>query len=126
MGRTALPPLVDDRIDFDYCPALVHGDLQAPHILWDSENQRINGIIDFGESGIGDPATDFADVLYQYGEGFLRRMVRHYPEIGQSLDRARFQAATIDLQLAMLGISTNENRWRFAHLTAARAIGLVK
>jgi len=64
-------PLVEGRIDFKYSPALVHGDLLPKHILYDSEKQRINGIIDFGESGLGDPASDFADVLYELGEGFF-------------------------------------------------------
>ncbi len=119
-------PVVDNRIDFDYLPVLVHGDLQASHILYDSEEQRINGIIDFGESGLGDPAADFADILYGFGEGYLNKMMRYYPDIEQSLDRARFQAGTIDLQLALLGLSTKETRWRFHHVTAARDIGSVR
>jgi len=49
-------------------------------------------------------------------------MTRYYPEIEKFLERARFHARTIDLQLALLGISTGESRWRFAHLTAARDI----
>lgn len=45
---------------FRFSPVLIHGDLDAAHILVDLERARITGIIDFGDARVGDPALDFA------------------------------------------------------------------
>ncbi|WP_246629251.1 phosphotransferase family protein [Mesobacillus maritimus] len=50
---------------------LIHGDFGSSNILWTPENRRISGIIDFGGSGIGDPAYDFAGILASYGKEFF-------------------------------------------------------
>lgn len=92
---------------FTYEMALVHGDFGPSNILYDAEQGRISGILDFGGAGLGDPALDLAAAAmsapYGYGEAFLRRMVRVYPEVLTGLERARFYASTFALQEALFG-----------------------
>jgi aminoglycoside phosphotransferase (APT) family kinase protein len=50
----AAPPAYQPRAN-----TLVHGDLYARHLLVDSEN-RLTGVIDWGDVHLGDPAVDLA------------------------------------------------------------------
>ena len=56
--------------------ALVHGDLDGEHILWEAKTEQVN-IIDFSDRSIGDPAIDFA-ALFAYGHGFTERVLKRY------------------------------------------------
>ena len=56
--------------------ALVHGDLDGQHILWDAEKEQVN-IIDFSDRSLGDPALDFAGLL-AYGQEFAARVLKRY------------------------------------------------
>ena len=58
--------------------ALVHGDLDGEHILWEAKTEQVN-IIDFSDRSIGDPALDFA-ALFAYGHGFTERVLERYRE----------------------------------------------
>lgn len=41
-------------------PTLIHGDLYRDNVVIDHDRRRINGIIDFGDTCLGDPALDYA------------------------------------------------------------------
>lgn len=82
----------------------IHGDFGASNILWNPERCEITGIIDFGETEIGDPAYDFAGLLASYGEDFLRRCLALYPEGQDILERVMFYKETFALQEALHGI----------------------
>ena len=56
--------------------ALVHGDLDGQHILWDAENEHVS-IIDFSDRSIGDPALDLAGLL-AYGHRFVEQVLEQY------------------------------------------------
>lgn len=58
------------RDQWEYQPALVHGDLSSDHMLFDRATRAITGIIDFGDMAIGDPAGDFVG-LAPYGAAFV-------------------------------------------------------
>jgi aminoglycoside 2''-phosphotransferase len=96
--------------NFEYEPTLKHGDFGPSNILYDDQNQVITGIIDFGGSGIGDPAYDFAGLLSGYGEGFLKRCAKMYPEIENMLDRIRFYQRTFALLEALFGVENNDQQ----------------
>ncbi|SFS50480.1 phosphotransferase family protein [Marininema halotolerans] len=65
--------------DIDALPAvLIHGDLSYHHILFSKEKQKITGIIDFGDSQIGDPAYDFSGIYWDYGEAFFNDAFQRY------------------------------------------------
>ena len=95
---------------------LANGDLGPYHLLYNPETRLLNGIIDFGTAGIGDPACDFACIINQYGESFLQRMMVYYPEIEPALDRARFWAGTLELQWLLGGLRSGDNSWFGVHL----------
>lgn len=92
--------------------ALIHGDFGASNILWDSGRAEISGIIDFGGSGIGDPAYDFAGLLSSYGEGFFNRCIYQYPNGKEVAKRVHFYKSTFALQEALHGIE-NDDRQAF-------------
>ena len=114
------PVLADPR--FMACDeAFVNGDLGQYHLLYNPQARRLNGIIDFGTAGIGDPAVDFACLLNQYGEPFLRRMGKYYPNVGRLIERARFWAGTLELQWLLGGLRyPDEPSWFMVHIGRAR------
>ncbi|MBB6675628.1 phosphotransferase family protein [Cohnella nanjingensis] len=91
-------------------PALIHGDFGASNILWEPETCRISGIVDFGGSGLGDPAYDFAGLWASYGEAFLDRCVSLYPDGNEIADRARFYRSTFALQEALHGFDNGDKQ----------------
>ena len=91
---------------FDYQPCLRHGDFGTGNILYDSAQQRINGIIDFGFTVLGDPAFDFAGLL-TYGEPFVQRMSQYYPALESYWERIRFYRDTFALFDALYGIEND-------------------
>ncbi|OGF53843.1 MAG: hypothetical protein A2Z21_10360 [Candidatus Fraserbacteria bacterium RBG_16_55_9] len=115
-------PVLDGSLDLNYDPVLIHGDLGPYHILYDPTVHKINGVIDFGTSGLGDPADDFAAIIHALGESFLLRMSKFYPEIRTALDRARFWAGTLELQWALHGIRSNDVSWFVCHIGRARDV----
>lgn len=113
-------PILRNENFMDYPSRLINGDIVPYHIIFDRQQGRINGIIDFGTAGTGDPAADFSCILYNYGESFLEKMTKSYPEIENAIDRARFWAGTLPLQWALSGLRTKNNWWDLVHLSGAR------
>lgn len=56
---------LNNKQNFSFDPVLLHGDLAEEHILVNKETGTI-GIIDFGDSGLGDPAYDVWPQLTPY------------------------------------------------------------
>jgi len=108
--------IIADNTFTEYTPVLINGDLTDYHLLYDEREKKLNGIIDFGSAGIGDPATDIACLLLQYGENFVSRIVPYYSKIPQMIDKARFIASTFPLQWALGGIRTGDKSWLLVHL----------
>jgi aminoglycoside 2''-phosphotransferase len=101
---------MDDAGNFDYQPVLKHGDFGTSNIVFDPRTQTIKGIIDFGGSCLGDPAYDLAGMLSGYGEIFVRRCFKTYPEIESFLDRVHFYRGTFALLEALFGIENDDPR----------------
>lgn len=112
--------VLEDPKNFEYIPALIHADLAPYHILYQSTQQEISGVLDFGVAGIGDPALDLGALISNYGESFVRKLDTFYPGLDHFLPRARFYAQAIELQWVLLGIETDDNFWFTAHLGGAR------
>lgn len=93
---------------FHFKSVLIHGDFGSSNILWDSTRKSITGIIDFGETEIGDPAYDFAGLLSSYGGPFVKRCLRLYPDGDKVLERMNFYKSTFALQEALHGITHND------------------
>ena len=92
----------------DYQPVLKHSDFGPSNILFDQGAQCVTGIIDFGSSGLGDPAYDFAGLLSGYGEGFVELCTRAYPEVEGFMGRIRFYQGTFALLEALFGIENGD------------------
>ena len=120
--REHFAPILADKNFIDYEPQLINGDIVPYHIIYDRERKQINGIIDFGTAGVGDAAADFACMIYNYGETFLAKMAKNYPEIENAVDRARFWAGTLPLQWALSGLRTKDYWWNLVHLGGARDV----
>ncbi len=104
-----------------YEPAFMNGDLGPYHLLYNPDTRRLNGIIDFGTAGVGDPAADFACLIDQFGETFVRLMNPHYPNIQHHIERARFWAGTLELQWLLGGLSNpDQPDWYMVHIGRAR------
>ncbi|MEN1968658.1 aminoglycoside phosphotransferase family protein [Lentibacillus sp. N15] len=91
-------------------PALIHGDFGASNILWDSNQAKITGIIDFGGSGLGDPAYDLAGILASYGKVFFAKCIARYPEGEVLSKRAVFYQQTFALEEALHGIENDDQQ----------------
>lgn len=116
-------PLVKGNLTLDASPVLIHGDLGCYHILFNSEQKTISGIIDFGTAGVGNPAIDFACLLDNYGESVIKRMDRYYPGLETLIDQARFRAGTVWLQWALIGVQQQDTELLLAHIgSSARDI----
>jgi aminoglycoside 2''-phosphotransferase len=115
--------VLGDPESSEYMPSLIHGDLASYHILFDKQEQKITGVIDFGMAGLGDSASDFGNLIQIYGESFVRKMQNTYPGLERVLPRARFYAQLLELQWVLRGFESGESFWFTAHLGGARDIG---
>ena len=68
---------LENRLNFQFTPRLIHGDFDTSNILVDSDAMKVTSIIDFEETRIYDPAVDFLFI----GEGlvFLKTLLEEYP-----------------------------------------------
>lgn len=89
---------------------LIHGDFGASNILWNPDKSMISGIIDFGGSGLGDPAYDFAGILSSYGEDFFDMCINLYPNGNEISERVKFYKGTFALQEALHGIENGDSQ----------------
>lgn len=115
-------PLLRDDLDMGFQPVLIHADMAVYHILHDAASRELSGIIDFGTAGLGDPATDIAVFLMNYGETLTRQM--GYMGLEALLPRARFWAGTLELQWALASIQHNHKGLAVAHIGGARDVGV--
>ena len=98
-----------DIDNFEYTPVLKHGDFGPSNILFDKEKQSIVGVIDFGNSGMGDPAYDFAGLLSGYGERFVEYCSDYYPKMENLMRRIHFYQGTFALLEALFGIENGDD-----------------
>jgi RimJ/RimL family protein N-acetyltransferase/aminoglycoside phosphotransferase (APT) family kinase protein len=116
-------PVLQDPTFMPCEHTFMNGDLGSYHLLYNRDTRRLNGIIDFGTAGLGDPAADFGCLIDQYGETFLRQMAPFYPGIERHIERARFWAGTLELQWVLGGLrSPNEPDWFMVHIGRARDV----
>lgn len=106
--------------NFEYELKMVDTDIPPYHIMFDKQEKRINGIIDFGCAGLGDPAIDFGVIIYNYGESFMNRFYKIYPEAETYLKRARFYAGAHEVRWLLAGIERNDPMWFAVHVGSAK------
>lgn len=102
----------NDTDSFKYKPCLIHNDLSSDHILFDVYQNRVCGIIDFGDVAISDPDNDFLNLLEEeeeYGMEFTLKILKHY------------QHSDIDSVLKKFRLK--EKYWKFEKILYGRAYG---
>jgi aminoglycoside 2''-phosphotransferase len=109
-----------DESNFAYELKIVDTDIPPYHIMFDQQRKRINGIIDFGCAGLGDPAIDFGIIIYNYGESFMNRFYQVYPEAEAYLKRARFYAGAQEVRWLLTGVERNDAWWFAVHVGSAK------
>lgn len=92
---------------FSYQPCLRHGDFGTGNILFNPQEQCLQGVIDFDFTTFGDPAIDFAGLL-TFGESFVRQMNQTYPELDSYWERIWFYRGTFALIEALFGIENGD------------------
>ena len=117
-------PLIADPSFMDAPHCMMNGDVTPYHLLVNRESKQLSGIIDFGTAGTGDPACDFACLIDAYGESFVRRVGKYYPnDLAGKIERARFWAGTLPLQWALTGIRNPDNPlWATVHIGRAHDV----
>lgn len=98
---------LDDPALSTFPPMLCHGDFGTGNLLWDPATERLTGVVDFGEAGLGDAAVDFAGILASFDDDFYARCSDYYPEMISAAPRARFYQGTFALQEALFGLENN-------------------
>src|SRR3989339_719714 len=88
-----------------------HGDLVEDHILVNVKNNKINGIIDFGDTNIGDPAADFA-YFYTFDKEFVNKIYKNYkgPKDKNFLLRAKYYRYQISMNNAYYGVINKDKK----------------
>jgi len=117
--ESVFAPIIDGSLSLEYRPRLIHGDLAPYHVKADLHNSRISGLIDFGEAGIGDAATDISCLIYNLGLPFVESMDT-YPYLEETLERAQFYARTLEVQWFVQAVRTKDPFWFGAHLGSYR------
>jgi aminoglycoside 2''-phosphotransferase len=114
-AATAIAP------DQKLCPT--HADLHPEHVLWDPAAGVLTGLIDWGWSGVGDPALDLAQLAWNYGRRALAAIGRVHPRAAELLPRAVALAALFELDWAARGVAAREPTPLLWHLGGAKAWG---
>ncbi|PLR96869.1 phosphotransferase [Bacillus sp. T33-2] len=76
-----------DRIFEDYFASIsaqtidnrpIHGDLTGANIIYNTNENKLSGVIDFTDAQIGDPAFDFAGFYWDFGPAFTQKVLSYY------------------------------------------------
>lgn len=112
--------LDNHRIWPNFC-TFIHGDLYAGHVLADSDG-TVQGIIDWSEAHVSDPAIDFAGHIAAFGEDSLKELIAQYQAHGGQCWEGMFEHivernAAAPLNYAIFALDTKND----THLQAVKA-----
>ncbi len=101
---------LSDENNFTYAPTLVHNDFSKDHILYDSVNKEIAGIIDFGDIAFGDPDYDFLYLFDEFGEDFLEKILEYYQSGNrkQLVKKLYFFSLANKIQIVLTSLKIND------------------
>jgi aminoglycoside phosphotransferase (APT) family kinase protein len=57
---------------------LIHGDLEAEHLLFAPGTEELQGVLDWSDACVSDPARDFGALWAWGGEQFLSKLLANY------------------------------------------------
>ncbi len=82
--------------DLKFIQKFIHGDFGGWNMLFDPEETKIIGILDWADARIGDPAKDFTELIYDFGRDFAGMILDHY---GRNRDPRILDRAELYLKL---------------------------
>lgn len=68
----------DDLKKISIGKKIIHADLGTSNLLFNPEENRLAGIIDFGDICLHDPARDFNGILRNHGKNFTQKVLEYY------------------------------------------------
>ena len=105
---------LEEPSNFRFSPRLIHRDLSSDHILHDPATGDLTGVIDWGDSCIGDPAFDITGLLADYGLTFAKSVMAAKGDPAEYLERAGFYARNVGVHQALHGLNVGDG----AHVEA--------
>lgn len=110
-GRAAFEAFLAEEASFDFEPALIHYDVGPTHLLARAGGS-LNGVIDWGDAWVGDPAADLAWALHGSAPAFARAVADTYPGTSDSLRRRALHYHRLGPWHEVVhGIETGDDRW---------------
>jgi aminoglycoside 2''-phosphotransferase len=99
-----------DTTNFNYSPVLIHNDFSVNHILFDENEKKINGVIDFGDMAFGDADYDFMYLFDCFGKDFIEKMLKYYdhPSPEKLFKKLTFFSLANKLQTLIVSIKEND------------------
>jgi aminoglycoside 2''-phosphotransferase len=91
---------------FNFIPSLIHRDLTSDHIFY--ANDRITGIIDWGEACYGDPAFDLTGFTIEYENELVEKIIESLDTPDHYLNRSNFYAKVSPFYEILYGIETGD------------------
>ncbi len=101
---------LDKHTNFEFQPALIHGDLAGEHLLCDSSLAAITGVIDWEDATVGDPALDFVGLWFVGSAPFVERILANYSKLVDNgfWNRIHFYADIVPFHEIRFGLSAGE------------------
>ncbi len=93
-----------DNLSPEQRSRLIYNDFKIGHVLYDPVSQNLSGILDFGIACYDVPDIDICNLMQCFGESFVTRMFKTYPEASQMLPRARYGVWVMELLALLEGI----------------------
>ena len=78
-----------DKENFTFSPRVTHNDFDTSNILIDPKTTQLQGIIDFEDCKIGDPATDL--LFFDEGPEFMKALLDNYAFANQKSLQSRMK-----------------------------------
>jgi aminoglycoside 2''-phosphotransferase len=112
----------DDKALLDCEPALLHADLAPDHIRYSASEQRITGIIDWGDASIGDPDYELSYLYPAMGARFIEEVIRHGPrrDLDKLHRKLEFFMRHDTIDTILLGLERGDPRLTESGMAALR------
>ncbi len=112
-ARTILRDIIEKITHFSFQEKFIHGDFGGWNIIYDEEHFQIKGILDWADSNIGDPAIDFAELIYDYGEKYAFEVFQLYNNISDSqlMRRASIYLRLEGFRDILYGVTTGSSEF---------------
>jgi aminoglycoside phosphotransferase (APT) family kinase protein len=105
---------------FDGPPQLIHHDLGPDHLLVDSADGSLLGVLDWTDAILGDAARDFVFLVTWQGWGFAEEVLGSYPRVVDHEFRTRLRSMAQLLSVMWLATAHEQGCDLARHLQAVR------